>query len=87
VTDTNWIIMIVVFCASAILWQLDRLGKQLEAVCANIKASLAPTEDREMEIIRDWKESARQQAKDQRRFFIFWGIVAAAIVGWHLLRQ
>jgi hypothetical protein len=37
--------------AFVILWRLDRSGKQLEAVCANIKAEIAPTEDREREII------------------------------------
>ena len=76
--------MIVVFCASAILLLLERLGKHLEAVHANI-ASLAPTEDREMEIIRALKESQRLQARDRRLFYIFWGIVAVAIYAWHFL--
>ena len=57
--------------------RLDRLGKQLEAVCANIKAELAPTDERGDEIIREWKGSKNQQNKDQRQFFIFWAVVIA----------
>jgi hypothetical protein len=77
VTD-NWIIYTIIGA-----WRLDRLGHQLEAVCANIKAEVSP--NRASEIMDDWKESKRQQAKDQRQFFIFWGIVVAAIAAWHFI--
>jgi hypothetical protein len=40
-----------------ILWRLDRLGKQLEAVCTNIKVELTPDDDRKRELINEWKES------------------------------
>jgi hypothetical protein len=66
---------------------LDRLGRQLEAVCSNIKVELAPSEDRSDKFLNEWKETRRQEAKDQRQFFIFWGIVITAIVAWHFLRQ
>jgi hypothetical protein len=56
-------------------------------MCANIKAELAPTEDRGREIISEWKESQRQQAKDRRQFFSFWGIVVAAIIAWKILSR
>ena len=40
-------IVYVIFGATVlILWRLDRLGRQLEAVCANIKINLATTQER-----------------------------------------
>ena len=32
-----------------------------------------------------WRESKRRQAKDRR--FMFWGIIAAAVIAWNLASQ
>jgi len=82
--SNEWIVYAVMFL---VLWRLDRLGKQLEAVCANIRAELAPTEDRGREIITEWNEIQRQQAKDRWQFFVFWGLVVTAIIAWKILSR
>lgn len=79
---------IIIFGLLFVLWRLDRLGKQLEAVCTNIKAELAPTEERRNEIIHEWKESVRWQNKDSRQ--AFWGVVILVIVAlmaWWFIRH
>jgi hypothetical protein len=35
------------------------------------------------EIMREWRESKEQAAKDARHAWIFWGVVAAAVLVWH----
>ena len=81
-------IVYVIFGATVlILWRLDRLGRQLEAVCGNIKINLATTQERSDFFLNEWKENRHQDNKDQRQFFIFWGIVIAAIFVWWFLRH
>jgi hypothetical protein len=67
--STDWIVL---FAMLLVLLRLDRLSKQVVAMCANIRAELAPTEDRGREIITEWREIQRQQAKDRWQFFVFW---------------
>jgi transposase len=60
----DWGFYIFVFIMAAIVMaRLDRLGKQLEAVKADIRAAVARSEDERMEILREWKESQKQAAK------------------------
>jgi hypothetical protein len=81
-------IVYVIFGATlVILWRLDRLGKQLEAVMHNILIDLAPTPEKADQFQNEWKETKSQYKKDQRQFFIFWGIVIAAIFVWWFLRH
>ena len=79
----NWTIYVIVACLFFIVWRIDRLGRQLEAVCANIKAELS-SPDRGHEIIREWKENRNQQAKDERFQLIFYGIIAAVFIAWEI---
>jgi hypothetical protein len=80
-SDQYWIV--VVFVATAIIMtRLDRIGRQLEAVCMMIRADL-PINDRD-EIMREWKENRAQEKKGARQFWIFWGVVGAAALVWHL---
>jgi hypothetical protein len=82
----DWAIYIFVFIMAAIVMaRLDRLGRQLEAVSADIRADVARTEDERMEILSEWKEAQKQAAKDNRQFWIFWGIVAAVAVIWAMI--
>src|SRR6516225_5063407 len=54
----------VIFGATVlILWRLDRLGRQLEAVCANIKINLATTQERSDFFLNEWKENRHQTTK------------------------
>jgi hypothetical protein len=79
-----WFIAAVVL---AILWlRMDRLGRQLEAIDAGLRAEISPA--REREILAEWKENRDQQAKDTRIQLIVWGIILAVIYGglW-LLKQ
>jgi hypothetical protein len=82
---TITVILVILFVNSwIIVARLDRLGRQLEAVCADIKQELAQDPSRKKEIIRDWTESKEQQTKEARRFWIFWAIVGAIALGWIL---
>jgi hypothetical protein len=83
----NWIIYAIIGATGLIWWRMDRLGRQLEAVCANIKAELSPNPERGDEIIREWKENRDEERKTLRHQLIFYGIVFAAFVVWHFIRQ
>ena len=85
--SNDWTIYVLVGSVVLLMLRLDRLGKQLEAVCANIKSELAPSEDRRREILSEWKQEKDEAAKDARRQWIIWGIIAALLVGWHIIKQ
>ena len=84
--DKNWTIYLLIAIAGwviLVMARLDRLGKQLEAVSASIKHDLEPDADRKKEIMREWKESEKQQAKDARVFWISRAVIwGAAALGW-----
>jgi hypothetical protein len=67
--------------------RLDRLGKQLEAVCANIKSELAPNEDRRREILSEWKQVKDDAAKERRHQWIGAGVVGALLIGWYIVTR
>jgi hypothetical protein len=72
-----------------VLWRLDRIGKQIEAVSADIRmevAELLGNEERANETIREWKENKQQAAKDTRQMLIFWGIIVAVYVSWQVIK-
>jgi hypothetical protein len=66
--SNDWIVL---FGELLILLRLDWLGKQLEAMSANIRAELAPTEDRGREIILNGGESNGNKLKSGGNFLFF----------------
>jgi hypothetical protein len=71
-----------------VLWRLDRIGRQIEAVSPDIRvevAELLGNEDRANETLREWKENREQAAKETR--LIFWGVVIALYVGWQVIKS
>jgi hypothetical protein len=73
-----------------VLWRLDRIGKQIEAVNADIRAEVAEllgNQERADETLREWKENKQQAAKDTRQMLIFWGIITALYVGWQFIKS
>jgi hypothetical protein len=84
-SDEHWTVFIIFGVAMVIMARLDRLGKQLEAVCAQVMSTLARTQDERDGILREWRENKHQEAKDARQFWIFWSIVGVAAVGWYAL--
>ena len=71
----DWSGYIFVFAMAAIvIARLDRLGRQIEAVSADIRADVARTREEREEILSEWKEAQKDAAKDARQFWIFWGI-------------
>jgi hypothetical protein len=80
-SDLGWIVITIFIVTTMIMSRLDRLGRQLEAVCVMIRADL-PVNDRD-EIRSEWRESKKQAEKDARHFWILWGAVAAAMLVWH----
>ena len=83
--SNDWTIYAVIGAVFLLMFRLDRLGRQLEAVCANIKSELAPSEDRRREIFSEWKQEKDEAAKDARKQWIIWGIIGALAVGWHII--
>jgi gas vesicle protein len=79
ISDTQLTLGIIIGVASVLMLRLDRLGKQLEAVNATIRADLARTEEERSEILQGWKEAKKQAAKDERQFWLFWFVVIAAL--------
>jgi hypothetical protein len=78
------IFIVVGVMATMIMARLDRLGKQLEAVSAIIRSDLARTEEERDDILREWKDSKQEAAKDARQFWTFWGVVGAVAFDWYV---
>lgn len=79
ISDAHLTLGIIIVVASVLMLRFDRLGKQLEAVSAMIRADLARTEEQRSEILQEWKKTKKQAAKDERQFWFFWGVVVAAL--------
>ena len=60
ISDAQLTLGIIIVVASVLMLRLDRLGKQLEAVSAMIRADLARTEEQRSEILQEWKETKKQ---------------------------
>ncbi len=83
-SDEHWVISTFIFVmAMLIVARLDRLGKQLEAVSALIRSDVARTPEERDDIMREWRENKKQEAKAARQFWTFWSIVGAAALGWY----
>jgi hypothetical protein len=85
--SNDWTIYVVVGSVVLLMLRLDRLGKQLEAVCANIKSELAPSEDRRREILSEWKAEKDEAAKEMRWQWIWGGIIGALLLGWYIITR
>lgn len=81
----EWTIYYVLGAVLLLLWQIERLRMQIAAVGADVKAELAPNEDRREEILREWKEERTEAAKERRQQLIFGGIIVAAAIGWTII--
>jgi len=79
ISDAQLTLGIIIGVASVLMLRLDRLGKQLEAVSAMIRADLARTEEERSEILQGWKETKKQATKDERQFWLLWFVVIAAL--------
>ena len=70
-----------------LVYRLDRLGKQLEAVCAVLQvemAELVGNEDRANEILRERREDRAEAKKANKQFWVFWGLIGAGTLAWWL---
>lgn len=61
-----WTVGIIIGIAVMLMHRLDRLGKQLEAVNAMIRADVARTKEDRDEVLEEWKENKKQTVKDER---------------------
>jgi hypothetical protein len=66
-----------------VMMRLDRLGKQIEAVCHLIQLEIAENNpDRKHQLLSDSRQEHEQTKKDTRQFWMFWGgLVAFVLVG------
>ena len=79
----NWEVFILVAGVLLIVMvRLDRLGKQLEAVCHYIIYELTPDNDRKRELMDLRRETLKEEAKEKRQFWLFWGIIGALALIW-----
>jgi hypothetical protein len=85
--SNDWTIFVVVCSVVLLMRRFDRLGKQLEAVCANIKLELSPSEDRRREILSEWKQEKDEAAKEMRWQWIWGGIIGALLLGWYIITR
>ena len=78
--------------AGIVVWwfamRLDRLGNQLEAVCAELQiemAELIGNEERARELRDEWKQNQDEQKKATRRMWIFMaGVIGVSAFAWWL---
>jgi len=78
---------VIVGCLVLVMYRLDLLSKQVEAVCASIKAELATDPDREREILREWKDNQTQAAKERRYTWWGMGIIGALWLVWTIFSK
>jgi hypothetical protein len=82
--------VLLVIAFGYVVWRLDRIGRQIEAVNVHIRVEIAEllgNEERARETLRDWKESKMQVAKDTLQMLIFWGVIVALYVGWQVIKS
>jgi hypothetical protein len=81
----DWMAYIPMYVVAAlILWRLDRLGKQLEAVRDLLLLELG-NEETKSDVLqqREWEKKERK--KEARQFWIFWAIVSLAGIIWYMV--
>jgi hypothetical protein len=71
----NWLregaIALMPFAVIWLMWRTDRLGRQIEACTHLIQLELARHDDeRERELLAEWKEQREQERKDNRMFLL-----------------
>ena len=83
----EWTAYVVIFAVAAlVMWRLDRLGKQVEAVRDHLLLELGNEETKsETSRAREWEKNER--TKERRQFWIFWCIVALAALVWYAISQ
>ena len=85
--SNDWIVYGLGASVFLLMWRLERLGKQLEAVCADIKMELAPSQDRRDEFLAEWKRDRDDAAKERRQQWIGAGIIGALLLGWYIFSR
>lgn len=78
-----WIVVAVFVAAAMIMTRLDRMGRQIEAVYTLLRADLPRNAGERDEILAEWRDTRKQEAKDRRNSWLFWGAIAAALLVWH----
>jgi uncharacterized membrane protein YraQ (UPF0718 family) len=74
----RWAPYVAIYVAMwVVMARLERLGKQLEAVQSVIREEIATSAERKREIINEWRDNRDEEAKEARRFWLFWGIAGA----------
>jgi hypothetical protein len=82
---SDWHAYLIVICFVVLLFRIERLGIQIEAVCADVKAELS-TPERADEILREWKEGRREAKKTLRMQLMIWVPIVLALIAWHAMR-
>lgn len=85
--SNDWPFYVLIGCMFFFMFRLERLGKQIEAVCANIKAELSPSEAGRRQILDEWKETRADAAKETRQQLIGEAIIGALLFGWFVLTR
>jgi type VI protein secretion system component VasF len=83
----DWAPYVIIFgVAALVMWRLDRLGKQLEAVRDHLLVELG-NEETASETLRSREWEKNERKKERRQFWIFWGVVLLAVVIWYAVSQ
>ena len=78
--------VVVMLLAGLIVWRLDRLGKQIEAVRDHLLVELGNEETR-TEVLQDREWEKKERRKERRQFWVFWGVVGLAAIVWYAISQ
>ena len=79
----DWAPYVVIFLGVAlVIWRLDRLGKQIEAVRDNLLLELGNAET-QSEVLREREWEKKERMKEARQFWIFWAIASLAGILWY----
>lgn len=84
-SEREWVV-VVLLLAGLIMWRLDRLGKQIQAVRDHLLIELGNEETR-TEVLKDREWEEKDRKKERRQFLMFWGVVGLAAFIWYAVSQ
>ena len=76
----NWDVLAIAGIALLLMYRIDLLGKQIEAVSHLIRDELATTQERKNELMREWDERGRTPPWPVG---LLWGL----LIAWLLLHS
>jgi hypothetical protein len=77
-SNTDWLAVALFVWAMALMYRMDRLGKQLEAVCRVLQLEMSEATgngQRKRALMTEWRGDEAENRKASRASWWFWGII------------